>query len=142
MSGHTRTGKRKKRPCKLTNLVMADNQLGYLSGYGLAAFIKNNNRCAFTVSRVVSVQCRLVTVGVIMPLVISPLPPIPPISPSPLLSLLPLLPPTPPPSYPSSLLSLLSLLPPSSLTPLIPPLPPSSLLSLPLPHVSNLSHQS
>ena len=39
-----RTGKRVKRACRLINLNVGDNQLGWLSGYGLAAFVKNNSR--------------------------------------------------------------------------------------------------
>jgi hypothetical protein len=44
IKGTNRTGRRRKRLCKLSELLIADNQLGWLSGYGLAAYIKNNHR--------------------------------------------------------------------------------------------------
>ena len=38
-----RSGRRRRRVCRLMELCMADNQLGWLAGHGLAKFIMHNN---------------------------------------------------------------------------------------------------
>jgi len=41
-SGTMRTGRRRRRVCRLSELVLADNQLGWLSGHGLARYLTAN----------------------------------------------------------------------------------------------------